>query len=126
MVRTRRSTLHPHLRPRRQPAPAAADQPRLRTNPPPRDPRRFPRPQRAGRRPPPHAPPGAGRGHDRDRSSGTFAVAAVNQHVRQVLRPTGLTRTIPIYPSVETAVVVHHAGPSRSSRQGESTPALQL
>ncbi|MBO2457471.1 STAS domain-containing protein [Actinomadura violacea] len=42
---------------------------------------------------------------------GTIAVAAVNQRVRQVLRTTGFTRIIPIYPSVETAITVHQAGP---------------
>ncbi|MER6807822.1 STAS domain-containing protein [Spirillospora sp. NPDC000708] len=42
---------------------------------------------------------------------GVLAVAAVNQRVRQVLRTSGFTRIIPIYPSVETAIVVHQAGP---------------
>ncbi|MFC6881396.1 MULTISPECIES: STAS domain-containing protein [Actinomadura] len=48
--------------------------------------------------------------------AGTVALAAVNQRVRQVLRITGLTRILPIYPSVQTAVVVLQAGPRRSSR----------
>lgn len=54
--------------------------------------------------------------HDRDTGgddgqAGRLAVAAVNQRVRQVLRTTGFTRIIPIYPSVETAIVVHEARP---------------
>ncbi|MFB4299173.1 STAS domain-containing protein [Actinomadura sp. NTSP31] len=48
---------------------------------------------------------------DRGDQAGTLAVAAVNQRVRQVLRTTGFTRIIPIYPSVEAAVVIHQAGP---------------
>lgn len=50
------------------------------------------------------------------RDAGTLALAAVNQCVRQILRITGLTRILPIYPSVQTAVVVLQAGPRRSSR----------
>lgn len=48
----------------------------------------------------------------RSRRPGTLAIAAVNQRVRHVLRTTGFTRIIPIYPSVETAIVVHLAGPA--------------
>ncbi|QKG24586.1 STAS domain-containing protein [Actinomadura verrucosospora] len=50
---------------------------------------------------------------DRNGDTGTLAVAAVNQRVRQVLRTTGFTRIIPIYPSVETAITVHQARPHR-------------
>ncbi|MDL4813738.1 STAS domain-containing protein [Actinomadura opuntiae] len=53
--------------------------------------------------------------------AGTLAVAAVNQRVRHVLRTTGFTRIIPIYPSVETAVVVHQAGPHRPAGKGDPT-----
>lgn len=68
-------------------------------------------------RPPEQAEPGrsgAARAAtaDRSRRPGTLAIAAVNQRVRHVLRTTGFTRIIPIYPSVETAIVVHLAGPA--------------
>lgn len=43
--------------------------------------------------------------------TGALAVASVNQRVRRLLRTSGFTRIIPIYPSVETAIVVHQAGP---------------
>ncbi|MEU5995986.1 STAS domain-containing protein [Spirillospora sp. NPDC047418] len=46
---------------------------------------------------------------DRSRRPGTLAITAVNQRVRHVLRTTGFTRIIPIYPSLETAIVVHQA-----------------
>jgi anti-sigma B factor antagonist len=55
---------------------------------------------------------------DRTDRGGTLAVAAVNQRIRQVLRTTGFTRIIPIYPSVETAIVVHQAVPRRPGRPG--------
>lgn len=45
-----------------------------------------------------------------------LAVAAVNQRIRPVLRTTGFTRIIPIYPSVESAIVVQQAARRRPSR----------
>ncbi|GAA0238941.1 hypothetical protein GCM10009527_039420 [Actinomadura nitritigenes] len=51
--------------------------------------------------------------------AGALAVASVNQRVRQVLRTSGFTRIIPIYPSVETAIVVHEAGPHHRPAPGE-------
>lgn len=62
----------------------------------------------------------AGEG-DRARRAGTLAVAAVNQRVRHVLRTAGFTGIIPIYTSVETAVVVHQAGHGGPSDKGPRT-----
>jgi anti-sigma B factor antagonist len=68
-------------------------------------------------------PPGQAEAGDQAGRGGTLAVAAVNQRVRQVLRNTGFTRIIPIYPSVETAIVVHQAGRTGPPGKGGTTPA---
>ncbi|KAB2381857.1 STAS domain-containing protein [Actinomadura montaniterrae] len=66
---------------------------------------------------------GQARADGQGRRAGTLAVAAVNQHVRHVLRNTGFTRIIPIYPSVETAIVVHQAGRAGPPEKGGTAPA---